>query len=168
MPYIKVETSDGEIIDVDAVIAKCSSTIKTIMDNLSLEGNLWEVIPLSNVDSNILRKILLWVNYHKDNPTEEDCDGELNDRRTDNICHWDRKFMEVDQQTLFKLMQAVHYLNIRGLVVLTCKTVANMMKGKTQDQVRGMFNITNDLTKEQQDQFRRQHEWYQEYKSDSD
>uniref|UniRef100_A0A1W7R6V7 Putative s-phase kinase-associated protein 1 n=1 Tax=Aedes albopictus TaxID=7160 RepID=A0A1W7R6V7_AEDAL len=168
MPCIKLQSSDGEIFDVEVEIAKCSLTIKTMMENRGLEDGGGEVIPLSNVDSNILRKILQWANYHKDDPTEEDCDGEPNDRRTDNICYWDRKFMEVDQQTLFKLMQAVHYLNIRGLVVLTCKTVANMMKGKTQDQVREMFNIKNDLTKKQQDQIRRQHQWYQEYESDSD
>lgn len=49
---------------------------------------------------------------------------------------WDAEFVKVDQATLFDLILAANYLNIKGLLDLTCQTVAQMIKGKTPE-VRG-------------------------------
>ena len=38
--------------------------------------------------------------------------------------------VQVDQGTLFELILAANYLDIKGLLDVTCKTVANMIKGK--------------------------------------
>ncbi|PPD83805.1 hypothetical protein GOBAR_DD19275 [Gossypium barbadense] len=54
----------------------------------------------------------------------------------------------VDQSTLFDLILAANFMNINSLMDLTCKTVANMMKGKTTKEIRGTFNIKNDYTPE--------------------
>ena len=43
-------------------------------------------------------------------------------------------------------MQAANYLNIKSLLDLTCKTVADMIKGKTPEEIRAHFNIQNDFT----------------------
>ncbi len=38
-------------------------------------------------------------------------------------------------------VQAANYLNIKGLLDLTCQTVAQMIKGKTPEEIRKTFNI---------------------------
>ena len=38
--------------------------------------------------------------------------------------------VQVDQGTLFELILAANYLDIKGLLDVTCKTVANMIKGE--------------------------------------
>ena len=45
------------------------------------------------------------------------------------------------------------------LLDLTCKTVANMIKGKSPEEIRKTFNITNDFTPEEEEQIRRENEW---------
>lgn len=35
---------------------------------------------------------------------------------------------------------------------VTCKTVANMIKGKTPEEIRKTFNIKNDFTEEEEAQ----------------
>jgi hypothetical protein len=40
-----------------------------------------------------------------------------------------------------------------------CKIVANMIKGKSPEEIRRTFNIQNDFTPEEEEQIRRENEW---------
>lgn len=51
---------------------------------------------------------------------------------------------------------------VQPLLALTCKAVAEMMKGKTPEQIRATFGIVNDFTPEEEEQVRREHEWLAE------
>jgi len=157
---IKLKSSDGEVFEVDTDVAKASVTIKTMLEDLGVGENNDEVVPLPNVNSSILKKVLLWANYHKnDPPVVED---ENRDKRTDDICSWDAEFLKVDQGTLFELILASNYLDIKGLLNVTCKSVANMIKGKTPEEIRKTFNIANDFSPQEEEQVRKENEWCEE------
>ncbi|EDW35857.1 GL16990 [Drosophila persimilis] len=158
MPIIRLESSDKEIFDTDQEIAKCSETIKTALEDLGDESDN-SVLPLPNVNSLILKKVLHWATYHKDDAelAEED---ENKEKRTDDISSWDADFLKVDQGTLFELILAANYLNIQGLLDVTCKTVANMIKGgKSPQDIRDTFGITNDFSPSEEEQVRKENEW---------
>uniref|UniRef100_A0A8C5ZQF7 SKP1 component POZ domain-containing protein n=2 Tax=Marmota TaxID=9992 RepID=A0A8C5ZQF7_MARMA len=55
MPSIKLQSSDGEIFEVDVEIAKQSVTIKTMLEDLGMddEGDD-DPVPLPNVNAEIL------------------------------------------------------------------------------------------------------------------
>ena len=55
--------------------------------------------------------------------------------------------------------QAANYLDIKPLLDVGCKTVANMIKGKSPEEIRKTFNITNDFTPEEEEHIRRENEW---------
>lgn len=59
-----------------------------------------------------------------------------------------------DDHFLCSSFQAANYLDIKGLLDVTCKTVANMIKGKTPEEIRKTFNIKNDFTEEEEAQVR--------------
>jgi len=160
MPNIKLQSSDGETFDVDIDVAKVSVTIRTMLEDLGIGEDDEEVVPLPKVNSAILRKVIVWCTYHKNDPqlTEE----EAKDKRTDDICSWDADFLKIDQGTLFELILASNYLDIKGLLNVTCKSVANMMKGKTPEEIRKTFNIQNDFTPEEEEQVRKENEWCEE------
>ena len=50
----------------------------------------------------------------------------------------------------------------QGLLDVTCKTVANMIKGKTPEDIRKTFNIKNDFTPSEEEQVRKENEWCEE------
>ncbi|XP_078576318.1 S-phase kinase-associated protein 1 isoform X1 [Branchiostoma floridae x Branchiostoma japonicum] len=162
MPNIKLQSSDGEIFEVDVEIAKQSVTIKTMLEDLGMdeEGDE-EPIPLPNVNAAILKKVIQWCTHHKDDPPPPE-DDENKEKRTDDIPVWDQEFLKVDQGTLFELILAANYLDIKGLLDVTCKTVANMIKGKTPEEIRKTFNIKNDFTEEEEAQVRRENMWCEE------
>jgi len=158
---IKLQSSDGEVFDVPVAIARCSLTIKTMLEDLGMEDDVEEVIPLPNVNSAILRKVIAWAQHHKDDPPPAE-DDENKEKRTDDISSWDSDFLKVDQGTLFELILAANYLDIKGLLDVTCKTVANMIKGKTPEEIRKTFNIKNDFTPAEEEQVRKENEWCEE------
>jgi len=163
MSIIKLQSSDGEIFEVDVQIARCSLTIKTMLEDLGGDTDEGEdeVVPLPNVNSAILRKVIQWATHHKDDPAPAE-DDESKEKRTDDISSWDADFLKVDQGTLFELILAANYLDIKGLLDVTCKTVANMIKGKTPEEIRKTFNIKNDFTPSEEEQVRKENEWCEE------
>ena len=62
---IKLQSSDGEVFDVDIKVAQCSLTIKQMLEDLGVEDNDEEVVPLPNVTAAILRKVISWAQHHK-------------------------------------------------------------------------------------------------------
>ena len=161
MPAIKLQSSDGEIFPVDVLIAKQSVTIKTMLEDLGMDEEDEEEVPLPNVNAATLKKVIQWASYHKDDPPLPE-DDDNKEKRTDDISSWDADFLKVDQGTLFELILAANYLDIKGLLDVTCKTVANMIKGKTPEEIRKTFNIKNDLTPAEEEQIRKENEWCEE------
>ena len=101
------------------------------------------------------------VNIIKGKPPEESTQGRKvgqtrhdNDadsrKKTTDIEDWDQKFMQVDQEMLFEIILAANYMDIKALLDVGCKTVANMIKGKTPEEIRKLFNIVNDFTPEEE------------------
>ena len=60
------------------------------------------------------------------------------------------------------MILAANYLDIKGLLDVTCKTVANMIKGKTPEEIRKTFNIKNDFTPDEEEKVRKENEWVEE------
>ena len=154
---IKLQSSEGESFPVDVEIAKKSVTIKTMLEDLGIEEGE-EAVPLPNVDAPILQKVIDWATQHRDDPSlpEED---ENTQKKPVEISEWDQDFLNVDQSILFELILAANYLDIKGLLDVTCMSVANMIRGKSPEQIRQHFNIKNDFSPEEEDRVRKENEW---------
>ena len=158
MPTITLQSSDGELFPIDIEVARKSITIKTMLDDLGMDENDEEAVPLPNVNAAILKLVIQWATYHKDDPQPND-DDNTNTAENINISDWDASFLSVDQGTLYELILAANYLDIKGLLNVTCGTVANMIKGKTVEEIRKHFNIKNDFTPSEEEQIRKENEW---------
>ncbi|KYR02280.1 cytosolic glycoprotein FP21 [Tieghemostelium lacteum] len=155
MTTVKLESSDEKTYEVEKEIACMSVTIKNMLEDI---GETDAAIPLPNVTSSILEKVLEYCKHHHEHPSPQQ-DEKKDEKRLDDIPPYDRDFCKVDQPTLFELILAANYLDIKPLLDVTCKTVANMIRGKTPEEIRKIFNIKNDFTPEEEEQIRKENEW---------
>jgi len=153
---ISLTSNDGATIIVDREVAFRSILIKNMLEDV---GESDASIPIPNVNEAVLRKVIEWCEHHKGDPPSTDADDTDSRKKTTDIDEWDVKFMQVDQEMLFEIILASNYLDIKPLLDVGCKTVANMIKGKSPEEIRKTFNITNDFTPEEEDQIRRENEW---------
>jgi len=110
-------------------------------------------IPLPPVEGAILQKVIEYCTYHSENA----------DAKEDAAEAWDKAFAAVDDDTLFSLILAANYLDIKPLLDLTCKTVADYIKQcKTPQEIRRRFNIKNDFTPEEEEEVRKENAWCEE------
>ena len=57
MPTMKLQSSDGDVFEVDVEIAKASNTIKTMIEDLGMDEDDDEPVPLPNVNGAIMKKV---------------------------------------------------------------------------------------------------------------
>ena len=91
---ITLMSSDGEAFEVEAAVALESQTIKPMIEDDCADS----VIPLPNVTSKILAKVIEYCKKHVDSPKTEDRSAE------DELKIWDAEFVKVDQPVLFDLI----------------------------------------------------------------
>ncbi|KAL9007235.1 MAG: hypothetical protein Q9188_000038 [Gyalolechia gomerana] len=155
---ITLQSSDGTPITVARDISERSILIKNMIEDIGDEA-IEEAIPIPNVNEPVLRKVIEWCTHHRADPPAAADDDTDSRKKTTDIDEWDQKFMQVDQEMLFEIILAANYLDIKPLLDVGCKTVANMIKGKSPEEIRKTFNIQNDFTPEEEDQIRRENEW---------
>ncbi|KAK4106372.1 E3 ubiquitin ligase SCF complex, Skp subunit [Parathielavia hyrcaniae] len=156
---VTLTSNENTTIEVDRVVAERSMLIKNLIEDLGDEAVVSSPIPIPNVNDPVLRKVVEWCEHHRNDATQSADDENDSRKKTTDIDEWDQKFMQVDQEMLFEIILAANYLDIKALLDVGCKTVANMIKGKSPEEIRKTFNITNDFTPEEEEQIRRENEW---------
>ncbi|CAN6219576.1 unnamed protein product [Urochloa humidicola] len=157
---ITLKSSDGKPFEVSKEAAARLS--ERLAGMIAAGGNIDGGIEFDNIGSETLEKVVGYCN--KRDPVAaalsrsrsftfstapskelEDSDRELVDRLT--------------QDALFDLVEAADFLKMDGLLDVACRKIADMMKGKNTAQIREIFNIENDYTKEQEEEVLQEHAW---------
>ncbi|KAG5547660.1 hypothetical protein RHGRI_013379 [Rhododendron griersonianum] len=149
-----LKSSDGETFEVEETVALESQTIKHMIEDDCADNT----IPLANITSKILAKVIEYCRKHVEaSGAGKAADKDAADEEA--LEKWDAKFVEVDQGVLFDLILAAENLKIKSLLDLTCQTVADMIKGKTPEEIRKTFNIKMHFTPEEEEEVRRENAW---------
>ncbi|XP_058080065.1 SKP1-like protein 11 [Magnolia sinica] len=146
---VTLRTSDGEVFDVEqSTIASQSQIISYMVE----ENCANDVIPLPTVTARVLFKVIEYCNKH--------AKGRGRQKDNNDLKGWDREFLSgMDINLVFDLVLAANYLDINGLLDLTCQYMADHINYMTPEVVRKVFNIENDFTPEEEAKFREENEW---------
>ncbi|CAD2096200.1 suppressor of kinetochore protein 1, putative [Plasmodium vinckei] len=153
---IKLVSFEGDEFIVDKYTASMSTVIFNILEVMTSEE---DTIPLPNIKTQILKKIIEYMEYHIHNPPDEIPKPLITSNLQDVVSVWDYDFVNTDKETLYELIEASNYLDIKPLLDLTCGKIASMMKDKTTEEIRAEFDIVNDFTREEEMQIREENKW---------
>jgi S-phase kinase-associated protein 1 len=92
------------------------------------------------------------------NPTEE----QQLEMRVKPLDGWDMEFVRVPLATLFEMILAANFLDLKPMLDVTCKAVAEMIKGKTPDEIKKVFGVEGDFTEEEKAQVLRDNPWLED------
>ncbi|EKX73059.1 conserved hypothetical protein [Theileria equi strain WA] len=144
---VTLVSSEGVSCSVNRDVICMSNVIKNILSEIDDES---EPIPLPNIKTRVLNKIIEYCKYHYNNPPSQIPQPLKSAQLNEVVSQWDYEFVNVDKEFLFELILAENFLDIKPLLELTCAKVASMIKGKTPEQIRREFDIINDFTPEEE------------------
>ena len=152
-------SSDEEQFELSAKAAKRSQLVKDSIDE-SKEDTI--EFTANKVKGNILKKVVEYLEHYKDEEPKEIEIPLPSPNFSECVDKWDFDFIDIDLDTIFEIILAANYLDIKPLLELASAKVASLIKGKTTEEVRQLFGITNDFTPEEDQQIIEENKWCME------
>ncbi|CAG0919452.1 unnamed protein product [Notodromas monacha] len=146
MPSIMIETTENQILEVGMYpLVKHSPVIRKMLYTYCSNPQLLDpVLRLDpGFDTPTLLKVIEWCDHYRD--WDPSVPMELSE-----ISDWDAQFLKMDMKALLEVVKASYYLEIDGLGDVTCHGLAQLMEGKSPQQLREMFNIVNDFRSDEE------------------
>lgn len=147
---ILLKTNDDKTHVFPLQCAKMSITLSSLIEDF---GTIDLPIPVGDISSYTLEKVLEYCQHCIEIETMENEDREVYKKQ------WTDEFCKVEIPQLFLMITAANYLDIKGMLDITCDCVAKMMIGKTPEEIRQHFGIKNDFTEEEEKQMYNEIEW---------
>ncbi|XP_066374294.1 SKP1-like protein 1 [Miscanthus floridulus] len=156
---VLVSSDNSARFEVREAAALLSQTVRRMIDEAGADAS-GDGITLPDVDAKTLAKVLEYCNKHAPaSSSSSAAEAAPPAEGEEDLERFDREFVRVDMGTLYSLVTAASYLKIEGLLNLTCQTIADMIKGKTPEQIRKTLGITSEFTPEEEDEVRRENAW---------
>lgn len=158
---VKIQSNDGETFSIPVKVASVSEVIKNAMENEDDDDQENLEIPIPNVDAKVLQKVIDFCTHYTEEPMKEIKRPLKSVVLSEVVQQWYAEFVEVDQPLLYELLQAANFMNIKVLLDLCAAKIAIMIKGKTPDELRSVFNINREFTQEEKDEVRKEYNlWF--------
>jgi S-phase kinase-associated protein 1 len=143
---INLISSDGIKVTIDEKSAQRSQLLKGLVQDFQGESD----VPMPDIRGDVLKKVVEYLAHYKDSEPKEIPKPMPTNNLSEVTDEWDVNYINgIDLDTTFDVINAANYMDIKSLLDLSCAKIAGIMKGKTAEDIRGMFNIECDLTEEE-------------------
>lgn len=143
---LELTSSDKQKFELNAKAGEKSGLLKNLIADYEENKD----IPLPDIKAEILKKIVEYLNHYKDIEPKEIPKPLPTPNLGEFVDEWDITFINgIELEKVFDLINAANYMDIKPLLDLSCAKIASLMKGKTAEEIRAMFNIECDLSPEE-------------------
>mmetsp|Transcript_14785 Transcript_14785/g.19414 ORF Transcript_14785/g.19414 Transcript_14785/m.19414 type:complete len:172 (+) Transcript_14785:89-604(+) len=156
---INLVSKEGDIYEVPFAVAKMSKLVETTVDDDVDDEDETQEIPLPNVKAAVLQKVIEYCSHYQTDPMTPIQTPLKSSKIEDLVQPWYAEYVKVDRVLLFELVTAANFMDIKPLLDLTCLAVSVMIKGKPAEELRRIFNISNEFSPEEEAQVREENKW---------
>lgn len=151
-----IESKEGKIFKLKG---RREIQLSGLLKDTFQESDKSKPVKMREIPSHTLGQIVDYLKHHKGKvsyeipkPLES---SDLKDVK--DIDKWDVNFVDIPKEELFHLLLASNYMQITPLLCLCCAKLASLMKGKTPEKIRKLFNIEDNYTKEEEEEVKKMH-----------
>ncbi|XP_051121653.1 SKP1-like protein 12 [Andrographis paniculata] len=149
-PPLTLRSSDGKEFEISRIVAQQSSTIMNLLD-LKEESNT-DVIPIPEVDGSTLEKLIELMSNHTEKSFKYLGVKERKEFYND-------FFANLKIRDVLNFGLAANYLGVQVIFDEACQKMADMIKNKSVEWVRKVFEIKNDFTSEEEVDLKKENKW---------
>jgi S-phase kinase-associated protein 1 len=165
---VTIVTSDGKAFQILREIAVWSRTLRDLMEDAAGD------VPLPGVNGHTFEKLVAWCMAHKDDPKEVAPAAAPTGGATEVVAgavltppppltEADKTFFQdMSKEHLFEIILAANFLDIKPLLDVCCRVVANSVLGKTPKEIYADFGVTQELTPEEEAEVRAENPWLED------
>ncbi|KAL7718220.1 suppressor of kinetochore protein [Entamoeba marina] len=150
---ITLVSNDNEKFEIDIAVAKDIGAVRNLLEDFENERN----IPITQANKETLKKIIDFIVHHHSYSFLD------NTQQKSELTSWDNNFFDMDLQKLYELIIVANVLDVQQLLDLGCKYIANLIKGKSVEELRSTFGIVNDFTKDEEEEIKQKNKWLEEF-----
>lgn len=127
---IQVFTDSGDAIEITEQVVNTCLTFKDMVAAIDADD---VSLPLPDISTPTLNLVIEYCAHYPSPPTA--------------VTEWDKKFIANlnDSDTVFQLILAAEYLNVKPLLDAACLHIATLIRGKSPDTIRDMFGLADDV-----------------------
>jgi S-phase kinase-associated protein 1 len=116
-------------------------------------------IQLPNVKAAVLAKVIEYCEHFTKEEMTAITTPLKSSKIEDLVQPYYADYVKLEQTMLFELVTAANFMDIKPLLDLTCLAVSIMIKGKTAEELRRIFNLSSGFTPEEEAQVREENKW---------
>lgn len=158
---INLVSKEGEKIEVDLEVAKMSYlVVNTLGEDDEDEDEDDKDVYLPNVKTSVLKKVIEYCHHYKNVEEMTKIGTPLPSSKIEDVVQdWYVQFCRVSEKMLFQLVTAANFMDIKPLLDLSCFAVAVLLKGKTDSEIRQIFNMKDKPTAVESREIQLENEW---------
>lgn len=139
----QVKSKDDELFTISPHAAKLSGLLA-----MYIQDGMPPPFPVEMVYSKTLACIVQYLEQHA-----------KTDLSPEELAEFDRNVVDGDDNLKFTLLLAGNFMQVDSLVRLVADAVADSMRGKTVEELRVAYKVTDDFTAEEKEQMRNEERW---------
>ncbi|KAI1731282.1 skp1 family, dimerization domain-containing protein [Ditylenchus destructor] len=152
--------NESDIVEVPFKQIKQSHTFFNMFRDLGCVVDEKFVFPMPAVKPEIFQKVIEWTANHIGMPDPEVKEDPATRVRTwFTMDEYENKFFDLPVYVFAELLTAANYLDIKHLYLYGCQKLAERIKDKTNEEIREMFGLKDDLTPEEKEEVKRENVW---------
>lgn len=141
---VKLEAKDQTVLDLSARAAELSGLVRNMLDGDD-DDDEENQIPLPNVGSAALRKVIEFCEHHVGDPMDAIERPLRSTKMSDSVNAWYSSFVddlwEQDESFFFEVMMAANYMEISPLLDLTCARFTGELKRMRAPDIAEKYQV---------------------------